>query len=275
MEPTEPATDPTSPVRPTRLTAGIVAGGAAVAMVLAGLGIASAQTDDGAGSTTTPPAASAEGEGAGGRPHRHHRHHHRPSLGIASTALGIPVEDLRTQLREGRSLAAIAGDEAKELIAALVADGERHLDDAVDHGRLTQAEADDRKATLQTRVAELVHRVPAADGTAPGRGHRGPGRGGKVQLATAAEVLGMPEDDLRTQLREGKSLTAIAGDRTDELIAALVGKGEERLARAVTEGKLTQAQADERKARLTQRITDLVHATPAPGRLLRISQPDA
>lgn len=269
--PTPPTTDPApaakSPYRPNRLTSGIVAGGAAFAMVLAGLGIASAQTDD--STTSEAPAASAPADGEGvGRPHRGHHHHHAPGLSLAATFLDIELDDLRTQLREGKTLAAIAGDRTDELVAALVADGEKHLDDAVTHGRLTQAEADEKKAELPERMTTFVNATLPAEGERGpgGRGGKHGGPGGRASLGTVASSLGITEDELRTQLQSGKTLAEVAGDKTPAVIDALVAEATARIDQAVTDGKLTAEQATERKANLTERITAMVNRTPpAPG----------
>jgi ribosomal protein S20 len=264
--PDTPNTAEKSPFRPNRLTAGIIAGGAAFAMVLAGLGIASAQTDEGS-ATTDPPAAAAEGDGAG-RPGRHGHHHHFPRLSLAATFLDIEPEALRTQLQDGKTLADIAGDRTDELVAALVADGEKHLDDAVTHGRLTQEEADEKKAELPERMTAFVNATLPAEGEhggpgGPGGKHGGPGGpGGRASLGTVASTLGISEDELRTQLQSGKSLADIAGDKTAAVVDALVAEATARIDQAVTDGKLTAEQAAERKANLTERITAMVNRTP-------------
>jgi len=251
----EPA-EPRSPFRPNRLTSGIVAGGAAVAMVLAGLGIASAQTD---GSTTTdPPAASTEG--TADRPHRHHRH--PIATARIASVIGITAEDLRAQLAQGKSIAAIAGDRTDEVTAAMVEEATERIDAAVAAGRLTQAQADERKAGLEERVTALVNRTPPASGE---RGDK-PGRGAaRLGLAVAADTLGMSVEALRTELRAGMSLAAVAGDRTPALIEALVADAQARIDQAVTDGKLTAEQATERKANLTERITAKVNAVRPAG----------
>lgn len=262
--PTPPTTDPApaakSPYRPNRLTSGIVAGGAAFAMVLAGLGIASAQTDD--STTSEAPAASAPAEGErAGRPHRGH-HHHAPRLTLAATFLDIELDDLRTQLQDGKTLAAIAGARTDELVAALVADGERHLDDAVAHGRLTQEEADEKQAELPERMTAFVNATLPAEGERVGPGGKHGGPGGRASLGTVASTLGITEDELRTQLQSGKSLADIAGDKTGAVVDALVAEATARIDQAVTDGKLTAEQATERKANLTERITAMVERTP-------------
>jgi ribosomal protein S20 len=245
-----------SAFRPNRLTSGIVAGGAAFAMVHAGLGIASAQTE---GATTSdPPAASTEGDQP--RSHRHHRGGARASLGTVASTLGLDIEALKTQLREGKSIATIAGDRADEVVAAVVAEKTERIDAAVAEGRLTQAEADERKAGLQERVTTMVNRTP------PPEGERGPKPGGRgAGLSVAASALGMTEEALRAELQSGKSLAAVAGDKTPALIDALVADATARIDQAATDGKLTAEQAAERKANLTDHITARVNAVRPAG----------
>lgn len=254
-----PEPEARSPFRPNRLTSGIVAGGAALAMVLAGLGIASAQTD---GSTTTdPPAAPAEGDGTAA-PHRR-RGSGWAGLSTVATTLGTTVEELEAKLAAGQTIAAVAGDETDEVIAALVAEATEHLDAGVAAGRLTPAQADERRARVQERITALVNRTP-------GKGERGGRRAGgrraeKISLSVAASALGTTEEALRTELQAGKTLAAIAGDKTPALIEALVTAAQAHIDRAVTDGKLTAEQAAERKAGLTERITARVNATRAAG----------
>jgi hypothetical protein len=87
-------------------------------------------------------------------------------------------------------------------------------------------------------------------------GHEGRGHRGGLDLSVAAETLGLSEDDLRTQLEEGKTLADVAeaqGVDRQALIDALVSAAETRL--------------DEMRAELPDRIAELVDATlPAGGR---------
>jgi ribosomal protein S20 len=272
MEPLDPPTPPASApepkagIRPTKLASGLVAGGAAFAMVMAGLGIANAQTDD--SSSTPPPAAStpapAPGDADGG-------HHHRPrailgaGLEVAAKTLGISEEELRTQLQSGKSIADVAGPKTDEVIAAIVKACEEHLAADVAAGRLTQDEADARKADLTEHVTDFVNKVPSARGEGDGDGPGRPGHPGiRAEMAVVAKTIGITPAELRTQLEAGKSIAAIAGDKTDAVIAALVADAQDHLDQEVKAGKLTQAQADERKAHLTERVTALVNRTPPP-----------
>src|SRR5688500_13394397 len=84
--------EPRSPFRPNRLTSGIVAGGAAFAMVLAGLGIASAQTEGSTPTPTDPPAATAPADPAApGKPGGHGGRHRHPIANPARVASVIGI----------------------------------------------------------------------------------------------------------------------------------------------------------------------------------------
>ena len=177
------------------LTAGLLAGGAA-GLVLTGSTLAGAQVSDVTG-TVTPPepgaAKPARGEWAksaldglvakgtitqaqadevlaaleAARPaHGPGRGHGRgfAKLDAAATALGMTVEDLRTALESGKSLAAVAqekGIDAATVVDALVAGFKAHLDEEVASGIHTQAEADQKLADARSRIEAFVN------GTAP------------------------------------------------------------------------------------------------------------
>ena len=142
------------------------------------------------------------------------------------------------------STAAAPSDRIKEALAGLVTDK-----------TLTQAQADKVASTLQ--AADLGRGGPG-----------GPGGGAGGDLSTAATALGLSEADLRTALESGKTLAQVAKDKgvsVDTLVSALVKAEKERIAKAVTDGKLTQAQADEQLADLTKRVTERVNRTRPTG----------
>jgi predicted DNA-binding protein (UPF0251 family) len=263
------APTPPPPPRRSRLTSGIVACGAAFGMTLAGLGIAAAQTDD--SPTTTPPAASADGDGS------HHQGpggHRGPSgnPAVAAQALGMTAAELKAELEAGKSLAAIAGEKGVDVntvVAALVADAKAELAEAVSSGRITQAQADAKSAGLEARMTELVNRTPPL-GRPEGGDRRGPGHGPGIKgdPAVVAEALGMTPAELKAELQAGKSLATIAGARgvdVNKVVAALVADAKAKLAEAVSSGRITQAQADERSAGLEARITEMVNHAPPFG----------
>ena len=93
---------------------------------------------------------------------------------------------------------------------------------------------------------------PAAlfNGRGPGDGRGGHGLG-QPELDAAAKVLGMTSTELSTALQGGKTLEQVATDKgvdfqkvKDAVQAAHVAEMRTRIKQAVTDGKITQANAD-------------------------------
>jgi polyhydroxyalkanoate synthesis regulator phasin len=133
--------------------------------------------------------------------------------------------------------ASSAVDRIKDALAGLVGDGS-----------ITQEQADEVATTL-------------SDAGLGRGGHHGRG----LDLTAAAEALDISEEDLRTALQaDGATLAQVAEDKgvaVDILVQALVTAEQERIAQAVTDGRITQEQADERLADLEQRVTDRVNSS--------------
>jgi len=87
-----------------------------------------------------------------------------------------------------------------------------------------------------------------------GRGPGGPGGGrglGQAELEAAAKVLGMTADELSTALQSGKTLQTLADEASvdiEDVQAAIQAAHETelrtRIAQAVTDGTITQENAD-------------------------------
>src|SRR4051794_34946211 len=128
----------------------------------------------------------------------------------AATYIGISLDQLRTELKAGKSLADVAAAHGKTvagLEAAIVADAKTHLDAAVAAGKLTADEAAQRLAKLQQHVDELVKRTGA-----PGKGNKH-GKGKQAvrgAVNATAKYTGLTVEQVRTQLRSGSSLAEIA-----------------------------------------------------------------
>lgn len=98
-------------------------------------------------------------------------HLHGDHLSAAATYLGLTQAELREQLAAGKSLADVAEAQDKSvdgLKQAIVAGAKAELDEAVDAGTLTEAQAAAMLERLQAHVDELV----AGTFTRP---HGGPG----------------------------------------------------------------------------------------------------
>lgn len=144
-------------------------------------------------------------------------------------------------------------------------------------GRITKAQADAEKARINAGD------VPFPGGPGPGaRGFGGPGGPGGPglrgrpsltgELAAAAKYLGLSESELRTKLRDGQSLAAVAkaqGKGVAGLEDAIVAAEKADLDKAVADKRLTQSQADDILSGLKSRVDDLVNAKPGDRPALR------
>lgn len=89
------------------------------------------------------------------------------------------------------------------------------------------------------------------------RGHRG-----GCDLDEAAAAIGIDEDALRSALDSGDTIAEVAeanGVSVDVVIDAMVDAKAERISAKVTEGRITQEEADDKLAELEARITDRVN----------------
>jgi hypothetical protein len=86
---------------------------------------------------------------------------------IAST-LGIDSAVIKSRLKAGETLAAIAGDKKDALIAALVTEHTKKIDEKVTAGKITAAQATILKANLVAHVTQEISEVKGK------RGHGGP-----------------------------------------------------------------------------------------------------
>ncbi|GIK42051.1 MAG: hypothetical protein BroJett011_58840 [Chloroflexota bacterium] len=110
-------------------------------------------------------------------------------------------------------------------------------------------------------------------GMGPGGGMMGRGGpwGGPENslIAVAAEKLGLTTQELLTELQAGKTIAEVAAEKNvavDDIVEAVVASRTERLNQLVTDGQLTQEQADAMLTLMKANITERINAEwPAGG----------
>ena len=131
------------------LTASLAAGGA-VGAVLGTPTLSLAQTEPGPGvERADRPARAGHERPADGRGHR--VHHRREALAAAAEALDMTPEELRTELRAGKSIAAVAEERNVDLqtvIDAMVTEATANIEERITEfvNRSRPAGAEDRPA---------------------------------------------------------------------------------------------------------------------------------
>ena len=90
-------------------------------------------------------------------------------LGAAADYLGLTASQLQTKLQSGKSLADIAKNQGKSvdgLVNAMVDDAKKRLDQAVEAGMLTEAQAKEKLDAIESKIDDIVN------GKFPDRGER-------------------------------------------------------------------------------------------------------
>lgn len=184
------------------------------------------------------------------------------SLTTIATALNMTEADLQSALQSGKTVAALATEKGVALqtvVDALLAEQKTRLQQAVTAGRLTQAQADARLAELQTQLPTQLS-TAFTPGLRGGRGMPG-GFGLGASLTTIATTLGVTESDLTTAFQAGRSVADVAAEKNIDLAtvtAAIVAEQKTALQQAVTDGRLTQAQADQQLTLLQANLPHLL-----------------
>jgi hypothetical protein len=83
------------------------------------------------------------------------------------------------------------------------------------------------------------------------------------ELGVAASTIGVSPSELRTDVKNGQSISDVAtakGVPVDDVVNAIVKDVDARIDKAVTNGKLTQAQATTIEGKLPARVTKIVDA---------------
>jgi hypothetical protein len=183
-------------------------------------------------------------------------------LDSAADALGIGRDELVERLHDGKSLEEIAKAEGKSVgdVRKAVEDSvSKQLDEAVDDGDLTRAQADKLLAGAREMVDHLGDGPKLLPG-GPVVGFAHPG-GGPIELFdTAADALGITRDELQERLRDGKTLEQIAkaeGKSVADVRRAVAAELKQRFDKAVDDGHLTREQADRMLAKMTALLDDL------------------
>jgi hypothetical protein len=179
---------------------------------------------------------------------------------LAATQLGSPKEESQAIVNDA---AQQLGVQPKALSDALKKAIENRIDGAVEAGRLTKAQGEELKQRIESGEFPLFMGPPPEGGF---HVQFGAGPFGE-SLGVAASYLGVTESQLRSELRDGKSLAQVAKDHdksVDGLVQALVDQAKTKLDRAVKAGDLSRSEADTMLADLKDRISDLVNGRFPP-----------
>jgi hypothetical protein len=129
----------------------------------------------------------------------------------------------------------------------------------VEKGTISQAQAD---AVISALEAARPAKGPRDHGPGGKGFRRGPGPFGPARLDAAASAIGVTPEELRTALRDGKSLADVAKEKgvdPEKVVGALVAELKAHLDQEVASGEHTRTEADQKLAGATERIRAFVN----------------
>jgi len=131
------------------------------------------------------------------------------------------------------------------------------VDEGLADGRITEDEATKARERISSAEGAGFRRLKERHEKRQDRALKV--RGAAIEQAAAA--LGITEDELRDQLRTGKSIADVAAERgvsLDDVKAQILDAAKTKLDRAVANGRIDQAKADAALQRLSDGLDELL-----------------
>jgi ribosomal protein S20 len=173
----------------------------------------------------------------------------------AATTIGVTPQDLRSEVRGGKTIAQVAtehGVDPNTVVNAIVTAVTQQIDQKAAAGSIDANRAEQAKQKLPDFANRFVNE------TKPRRGYRIL----KDALKAAAKEIGVSEDQLKDALKNGKSIAQVAKDHdksVDDVVDAIVKEATSDIDQAVKDGKLDSGKADKIKQKLPDRVKKLVN----------------
>ncbi|SDO68243.1 hypothetical protein SAMN04487897_11970 [Paenibacillus sp. yr247] len=144
-----------------------------------------------------------------------------------ATILSVDQSVVKDALKAGKTLAALAVEKGlteADYVAKLVAAETTSINAEVTAGKLTQTQADKMVTGLSDRLTKQVEST-RPEGGSEGREDRHGGPGGHFgNPEVLTQILGITQDELKTELKAGKSIVDIAtakGISEDDLVSKI------------------------------------------------------
>jgi hypothetical protein len=195
-------------------------------------------------------------------------------LGVATVGTMVFAQDAQDQpptpfdfaAKFREAIATALGITVDQFDAAVEKAQNQVVDEAVTEGWLTNDQAEVLKWRLDQQPQGKMWGFGGFGRFGFGRGMGGflGGFGGDNVLSIAADKLDMSLTDLLNELQGGKTIADVAGEKgvdTQVIVDAAVDQLQTSLAQAVTNGNMTQTQADYMLAQAKTRITNELDST--------------
>ncbi len=168
-------------------------------------------------------------------------------VSITAQKLSMDEDALFNALEAGKTIAQLAqekGIDGQSIANEIIAEEGKFLNELVNSGEITQAEADQWLAEMTASSSSFLNDT-LADWEGPN------------WEAISAQALGIDEETLFTELDAGKSIAELAQERgvdVQTIADALIAADTEFINKLVANGELTQAEADEWLTELAEEV---------------------
>jgi hypothetical protein len=189
----------------------------------------------------------------------------RQVVQIAADETGLTPREIAAQVMQGSTLAEVItanGGDVQAVIDAAIAALTDRISQAVAAGSLTQQQADEMLANLSAVIDQALN---GAYRLGEGRGisrDQVQENGARILVQAAADATGLTPQAVLAELRQGSTLTEVVtanGGSVQAVLDTALQSATDRINQAVASGRMTQAQADELIANLTQRLTSMMN----------------
>jgi len=180
-------------------------------------------------------------------------------LDAAAKAIGVSSDTLRTDMKNGQTIAQVAKSKnvaIQKVIDAMVAAAKKQIEEQ-------QANLESHLSDMITNLVNGTFKRPDAPSGQNGP-HRGFGFRGGFGLDAAAKAIGVSTDTLEQDLRDGKTIADVAKSKnvaTQKVIDAMVAAAKAQFDAAVKAGHLSADQRTRLESHLTDMITNQVNGT--------------
>lgn len=179
----------------------------------------------------------------------------------AAESVGMDTREFLQSAEAGQTLSdlitANGGDPAQVAADAKV-EAEAQIDEALANERITEERATELKAELDTKIQEILdHELGQRMINA--RVNFGLRR---IVMDVVTETTGLEVQDVRQELRDGKSLATIIAENGGDIAAIkaqIISDATEQINQAVTDDKLSQEDADTLLAELDAHVEELLN----------------
>lgn len=173
---------------------------------------------------------------------------------------GLSKDVFKAGFKDGKSINDILAAnnvDAATVKTAVLADVDARIQQALAGGKIN----DEQAAKLTEKAPAVLDKLFAAT---PKAHHPRVEAIGKAAIKTSAETIGITPRELVKDLRDGRTIAQVAGDKTQAVMDALTAQGNAAIDKALADGKISDEQAAKLKANLPQHVQNFVN-DPHPG----------